>query len=80
MPYIINIFNMKTNSLSNNANIDFGPTNQNSHTANSKWVGANLANGDFSPASAIMLNAQLDPDISDQDQIANPSAPILNQI
>ncbi|TBL74610.1 spore germination protein [Paenibacillus thalictri] len=78
MPYIINVFNVKTNGLTRNANIGFGTNIQNSHTANTKFVGGNAAVGDFSPASALMLNGMVDPDISDQGQTANPSAPFIN--
>ncbi|HYK71593.1 MAG TPA: spore germination protein [Pseudoneobacillus sp.] len=80
MPYQINIFNIKVNGMSQNANIDVGPTVHNSHTANTKLVGANFSLGDLSPSGSQMNTGMLDPDISDQDQIANPSAPIANQI
>ncbi|MDP4083590.1 MAG: spore germination protein [Bacillota bacterium] len=79
MPFQINIFNVKTNSLNNNANMSLGPTLHNSHTANTKWIGTNMALGDFSPTGQISTNGYTDVDISDQDQIANPSAPIANQ-
>jgi len=79
MPFQINVFNIKTNSISNNANISLGPAVQNSHTANHKLVGINIALGDLSPASSCSFNGFVDPDISDQDQIANPSLPISNQ-
>ena len=42
MPYFINILNMKTNGINQNGNIDIGGNIQNSHTANSKFIGANL--------------------------------------
>lgn len=80
MPHQINIFNIKTNSMSNNANIDIGPNIQNSHTSNFKIIGANISFGDVSPSGSCMANGMLDPDFSDQDQIANPSMPIGNQI
>jgi len=79
MPFQINIFNIKTNSIANNANISLGPSVQNSHTANQKWIGSNFALGDLSPSSSFSLNGFGDTDISDQDQIANPSSPIANQ-
>ncbi|MFZ7944339.1 MULTISPECIES: spore germination protein [Bacillaceae] len=79
MPFQINIFNIKTNSINNNANISLGPAVQNSHTANQKWIGINFALGDISPASSFSLNSNVDPDITDQDQIANPSLPVSNQ-
>lgn len=79
MPFQINIFNIKTNAINNNANISLGPAVHNSHTANTKLVGANIGMGDFSPNSSISANGVGDFDISDQDQIANPSSPISNQ-
>lgn len=80
MPFQINIFNLKSNGINNNANITFGPHLNNSHTANTKLFGANIGFGDFSPASSFSLNTTVDTDISDQDQIANPSIPVQNQI
>lgn len=80
MPFQINIFNIKTNAINNNANINLGPGIHNSHTANAKLVGANIGFGDFSPAGSCSFNGVGDMDITDQDQIANPSFPIQNQI
>ncbi|WP_042355395.1 spore germination protein [Bacillus rubiinfantis] len=80
MPFQINIFNVKTNAINNNGNIDFGPIIHNSHTANTKLIGTNMAFGDLSPATSGQINNYTDIDISDQDQIANPSLPNLNQI
>ncbi|MDQ0243109.1 hypothetical protein J2S09_000645 [Bacillus fengqiuensis] len=80
MPFQINIFNIITNGVTQNGNIDIGPTIHNSHTANSKFFGANFSLGDFSPTGSLMNTGVLDPDVSDQDQIANPAIPITNQI
>ncbi|WP_079506967.1 spore germination protein [Mesobacillus jeotgali] len=80
MPYQINIFNIKVNGITQNGNLDIGPTVHNSHTSNSKNFGVNFSLGDFSPSSSLQNTGILDPDVSDQDQIANPSAPIANQI
>ncbi len=80
MPFQINIFNIKTNGVTQNGNIDIGPTIHNSHTANTKLFGANFSFGDLSPAGSLMNTGVLDPDVSDQDQIANPAIPITNQI
>lgn len=80
MPNQINIFNFKINGATQNGSVDIGPTVHNSHTANSKFVGANFSLGDFSPATALMNSGNIDTDVSDQDQIANPSIPIANQI
>lgn len=79
MPFLINIARMKTNGVTQNGNINSGATVHNSHTANTKLVGSNFALGDLSPTFSNMFNVALDPDISDQDQIANPSAPVTNQ-
>lgn len=80
MPYFINIFGIKTNGITQNGNLDIGATIHNSHTANSKLIGVNISLGDISPSSSFMGNSYVDPDVSDQDQIANPSLPISNQI
>lgn len=80
MPYQINIFNIKVNGITQNGNLDIGPTVHNSHTSNSKNFGVNFSLGDFSPSSSLQNTGIFDPDVSDQDQIANPSAPIANQI
>ncbi|KKK39046.1 hypothetical protein WQ57_04455 [Mesobacillus campisalis] len=80
MPYQINIFNLKVNGANQNGNIDIGPTVHNSHTANSKFIGANFSMGDFSPPSAVQNSGNLDTDVSDQGQIGNPSMPVANQI
>ncbi|WP_210365282.1 spore germination protein [Bacillus sp. REN3] len=80
MPYQINIFNIKVNGVTQNGNLDIGPTVHNSHTANSKNFGVNLSLGDLSPTASCMNTGIIDTDVSDQDQIANPSAPIANQL
>ena len=80
MPYQINIFNFKVNGATQNGNIDIGPTVHNSHTANTKLFGANFSFGDFSLTSSLNNTGVLDPDVSDQDQIANPSLPMVNQV
>ncbi|MCA1038290.1 spore germination protein [Bacillus infantis] len=80
MPYAINIFNIKTNGVTQNGNLDIGPTVHNSHTANSKMVGVCFTLGDISCANSLGVSNYIDPDVSDQDQIANPSAPISNQL
>ncbi|MBM7714629.1 spore germination protein [Siminovitchia sp. FSL H7-0308] len=79
MPYFINILTMKTNGITKNGNLDIGAVIQNSHTANTKFIGANLSLGDLSPSTSLMGNGSIDTDISDQDQIATPSFPISNQ-
>ncbi|WP_250621757.1 spore germination protein, partial [Bacillus subtilis] len=54
MPYQINIANIKINGVTQNGNIDVGPTVHNSHTANSKYFGANFSLGDLSPTSSLL--------------------------
>ncbi|QED46192.1 spore germination protein [Cytobacillus dafuensis] len=78
MPSVINILNLKVNGTTQNGNIDIGPTVHNSHTANSKFFGSNNSFGDFSPTCSFLNTGTIDPDVSDQDQIANPSFPISN--
>ncbi|MEI2664133.1 spore germination protein [Rossellomorea sp. LJF3] len=80
MPYQINIFNIKVNGVTQNGNVDIGPTVHNSHTANMKLFGANFSFGDFSPTGSQMNTGVLDPDVSDQDQIANPAIPYTVQV
>ena len=80
MPFLINIFNMKTNGVTQNGNIDIGAVVHNSHTANTKLNGANFSLGDLSPTGSCMSTGVLDSDVSDQDQIANPSLPWTNQL
>ncbi len=46
MAFSFNIKNFVVNSIANNANIDFGPVYQNSHTANSTIIGGNFNFGD----------------------------------
>ncbi|WHY91544.1 spore germination protein [Neobacillus cucumis] len=79
MPYQINIFNIKANGINNNANLDIGQNIQNSHTANSKFVGATFAFGDLSPTGSISVNGFGDPDVTDQGQMGNTAVPISGQ-
>ncbi|WP_028399089.1 spore germination protein [Ectobacillus panaciterrae] len=80
MTIAINIFNVKVNGISKNGSFDVGTTVHNSHTANSKTVGACLTLGDFSINNSVAINGYIDPDISDQDQIANPSIPVVGTL
>jgi hypothetical protein len=80
MPFLINILNMKTNGVTQNGNIDIGATVHNSHTANTKLNGANFSLGDLSFTGSCMSTGVFDSDVSDQDQIGNPSLPWTNQI
>jgi len=73
MPCNINVQNFNANGVTENANLDIGNNVQNSHTANSKSVGACFSFGNTSPSVAHMLNNNCDPDISDQGQIDNTS-------
>ncbi|MFB9761646.1 MULTISPECIES: spore germination protein [Bacillaceae] len=80
MPYAINVFNIKVNGVTQNGNIDIGPTVHNSHTANSKMMGACFTLGDLSFANSVMATGVNDSDISDQGQVANPSSPIATPL
>ncbi|UOQ45087.1 spore germination protein [Halobacillus salinarum] len=79
MPFLINVFNVKTNGVTQNANLDFGGIVQNSHTANSKNIGINFSNGDLSSSASCMANSYFDTSLTDQDQNANPSPPFTSQ-
>ncbi len=65
--------------MSQNANFDIGGTVHNSHTANSKNVGLSFSLGDLSPNSSVIAEGYFDTDVSDQDQILNPSLPTSTQ-
>ncbi|WP_142384076.1 spore germination protein [Neobacillus cucumis] len=52
----IHITNFSVDSLSNNANINIGPTLQNSHTANSIIVGSNINIGDHGKILSKIIN------------------------
>jgi hypothetical protein len=56
MSWSIQVTNFNVKSLSNNANINYGPTYQNSHTANSTIIGGNYTFGDHSPISSNQKN------------------------
>lgn len=56
MTWCINVTNIVVNSISNNANINYGPTYQNSHTANTTIIGGNFTFGDYSPILSTQLN------------------------
>jgi len=79
VPFVINIFNIKTNVINANGSVDTGAIIQNSHTSNNKFIGSNYAFGDLSPSFSAQANGNFDPDISDQGQVANPSAPMAGQ-
>ncbi|RLL48379.1 spore germination protein [Oceanobacillus piezotolerans] len=80
MPYQINFLGIKVNGMTQNGNLDIGHTVHNSHTSNTKMFGTNFSLGDLSATSSQLNTAILDPDVSDQDQIANPSIPMSGQI
>ena len=60
MGCIINIENIVTNGLKDNSNVSVGCVVQNSHTANTKSVGACFSFGNGSPAIASMTNSNID--------------------
>lgn len=80
MPYQINILGIKVNGMTQNGNLDIGPTVHNSHTSNTKLFGANFSLGDLAATNSQFNTSILDPDMSDQDQIANPSFPLVSQV
>ncbi|RDW15792.1 hypothetical protein CWR48_18860 [Oceanobacillus arenosus] len=80
MPYQINISGIKVNGVTQNGNLDFGPTVHNSHTSNTKLFGVNFSMGDLSGARSQLNTSIADSDVSDQDQIANPSLPMVGQV
>lgn len=59
---------ISVNGVTMNGNLDIGTTIQNSHTANTKSVGAVIAFGDCSDACAYMLNFNEDNDVNDMIQ------------
>ncbi|TVY07032.1 spore germination protein [Paenibacillus cremeus] len=79
MAFIFNIFNIKVNGVTSNANLDFGNVVQSGHNAYSKIVGGNIAVGDFSPSTSLMSNGVQDMDVSDQGQLGNPPTEVFNQ-
>ncbi|MCM3729624.1 spore germination protein [Neobacillus cucumis] len=56
MKFFINITNFIVDNLSNNANINYGPTYQNSHTANSTIIGSNINIGDNGTIVSKIIN------------------------
>jgi len=80
MPCVINIGNIKINSVSANGSVNIGEVVHNSHSSNIKSQGSNTSIGDFSPTSAQMNNGAIDNDVSDQNEILNPANPGVNQI
>ncbi|EIT84719.1 hypothetical protein A374_13545 [Fictibacillus macauensis ZFHKF-1] len=65
MQFSFNIKNVVTNGITQNGNIDIGSSLQNSHTANTKSVGAVFTFGDCSDACAYMINLNEDNDEND---------------
>ncbi|AXI08822.1 spore germination protein [Oceanobacillus sp. 143] len=80
MPYQINILGIKVNGMTQNGNLDIGPTVHNSHTSNTKLFGTNFSLGDLAAINSQLNTGIVDSDVSDQDQIANPSLPIVGQV
>ncbi|MBS4213945.1 MULTISPECIES: spore germination protein [Neobacillus] len=52
----INIGRFKVQALSNNANINFEGTTQNSHTSNNTIIGGNFSFGDGSSSTFTNIN------------------------
>ncbi|MGG1574800.1 spore germination protein [Fictibacillus sp. NRS-1165] len=68
MRYSFKIGKIIINGMTQNGNLDIGTTIQNSHTANTKSVGAVVAFGDCSDACAYMININEDNDENDMSQ------------
>lgn len=75
MQTVINIFNLKVNSVASNGSINIGEAFYNAPTANMKSQGQNSSFGDFAPPTAAMENVFIDPDLNDQGDIAS-TAPV----
>ncbi|CAM3540724.1 spore germination protein [Marinicrinis lubricantis] len=73
MPHVINIYNLKINSISNNGSVNIGEAVHTSHTSNTKAQGSNSSYGDSSPPRSLMNNTFVDPDFNDMGEIANPA-------
>ncbi|MFC0023585.1 hypothetical protein ACFOYZ_14960 [Neobacillus cucumis] len=56
MSSFINVTNFSVDNVSNNANINFGPSLQNSHTANSINIGTNINIGDNGTIISKIIN------------------------
>jgi hypothetical protein len=76
---LINIQNIKVNSMASNASINIGPAFHNSHSAHSKYLGNNTTVGDTSPADSEINLSVNDPDIADQSDVGNTESPIVGQ-
>lgn len=64
----INVTNFNVSSMAQNSNINFGPSLQNSHTANSKVFGANFSMGDYSPVNTCQNISVVDQSQDGQGQ------------
>lgn len=69
MPFSVNVFNLKVNSIASNGSLNLGPVIHNSHSARSKSFGSNSSVGDQSPTKALMSNHIKDPDFIDQSDV-----------
>ncbi|MDQ0418927.1 spore germination protein PF [Croceifilum oryzae] len=66
MPTINNIFNIKINSVSSAASVNFGNTINIGAESNSKSLGGSSPVGDFTRNFDCENNVYIDPDIIDQ--------------
>lgn len=74
MPFNVNVFNLKVNSIAGNGSLNLGPVIHNSPSARSKSFGSNTSVGDHSPTKALMSNHIKDPDFIDQSDVQNKSS------
>jgi len=68
MSFIVNISQIKVNSVANNASIDVGPCIHNSHASNTKIWGSNMSSGDHTPTTSTSMNHVFDADVNDQSE------------
>lgn len=80
LPTVINIYNMKINSIFSNGSVNIGESFHNSHTANTKSTGANTSYGDEAPALSTMKNVYVDPDGNDMNEIGNTESVQAKQL
>ncbi|MEH7180143.1 spore germination protein [Neobacillus vireti] len=77
---VINLYNLKINSISGNGSVTIGEASHNSHTAKSKIQGVNSSYGDLSPTEANLQNILIDPDVNDMTDIGNSDSTNIGRV
>jgi hypothetical protein len=77
---VINLYNLKINSISGNGSVTIGEATHNSHTAKSKVQGVNSSYGDLSPTEANLQNILIDPDVNDMTDIGNADSTNVGRV